>query len=161
MLDANGCRMTTGHDSQAEDPTGAGAPGGARSLAGRIRRLLRYTGVNLVSLALDYAVFLSMMAAFELPVIASTIAYAVAFTLNYKLSRLFVFGSDGSHKGERRLFTEFMATGLLGIVLTATVTGAGVYLLDLAPIVAKTVAVLVSFVVLYLVRSRLVFTPLA
>jgi putative flippase GtrA len=153
--------VTAGPHSDAEDAAGPRASGGTRSRADRIRRLLRYTGVNLASLALDYAVFLSMMAALDLPVIASTVAYAVAFTLNYRLSRLFVFGSDGAHKGERRLFTEFMATGLLGIVLTATVTAAGVYLLDLAPIVAKTLAVLVSFVVLYLVRSRLVFTPLA
>ena len=134
---------------------------GARDRADRVRRLLRYTGVNLASLVLDYAVFLALMAVSGLPVIASVIAYAAAFALNYKLSRLFVFGSDGAHKGERRLFTQFMATGVLGVLLTATVTGAGVYALDLAPVVAKTAAVLVAFVVLYLVRSRLVFTPLA
>jgi len=150
-----------GRDSVAGAPPPAAAAGDAGGRAGRIRRLLRYTGVNLVSLAIDYAVFLSLTHAFSIPVIASTIGYAVAFAVNYKLSRRFVFGTEGAHKGEKRLFAEFMASGVLGIVLTAAVTGAGVYLLDLSPAIAKTAAVLISFVTLYVVRSRLVFTPIA
>ncbi|WP_428297382.1 GtrA family protein [Hyphomicrobium sp.] len=149
-----------GRDSAAGAPAPAAA-GEAHGRAQRIRRLLRYTAVNLVSLAIDYAVFLWLTHAFSIPVIASTIGYAVAFAVNYRLSRRFVFGTDGTHKGEKRLFAEFMASGALGIVLTAAVTGAGVYLLDLAPAIAKTAAVLISFVTLYIVRSRLVFTPIA
>ena len=126
----------------------------------RIRRLLRYTGVNLASLAIDYAVFLSLTRAFAIPVIASMAGYAVAFAFNYKLSRRFVFAGHGAHKSERRLFTEFMASGVFGLVLTAAVTGAGVYLLGLSPAIAKTAAVLLSFVSLYFIRSRLVFTRL-
>lgn len=124
----------------------------------RIRRLLRYTAVNLASLALDYAVFLPLTAASGLPVLASAVAYAAAFALNYKLTRRFVFAGQGAHKGERRLFAEFMASGVLGLGLTAAVTGAGVYGLGLSAVGAKTVAVVISFIVLYAVRSRLVFT---
>lgn len=130
----------------------------AASRAYRIRRLVRYTAVNLASLAVDYAVFFFVIFALAAPVLASVAGYAVAFSLNYKLSRLFVFGSDGSHKTEKRLFSEFMATGLLGILLTAAVTGAGVHLVGLSPTIAKTAAVLICFLVLYVVRSRLVFT---
>jgi putative flippase GtrA len=122
---------------------------------------LRYTGVSLVSLAIDYGVFFALLSALALPVVASIAGYAVAFATNYKLSRRFVFGSDGAHKGERRLFGEFMASGLLGIVLTAIVTALGVYALGLEPAIAKTAAVLICFVTLYVVRSRLVFTPIA
>lgn len=153
--------MATGSsdESRAEPETGRLAPGdGANGRAYRIRRLIRYTGVNLVSLAVDYAVFFAFLHAFAAPVVASVAGYAVAFALNYKLSRMFVFGSDGSHKTEKRLFTEFMATGLLGILLTAAVTGAGVHLLKLDATIAKTAAVLICFCVLYIVRSRLVFT---
>lgn len=147
-------------DDEAGEAARAGlrGAGAARRRDERVRQLLRYTGVNLASLVLDYAIFLSLTAAFGIPVIASVAGYAAAFAVNYKLTRRFVFGSDGLHKTEKRLFTEFMATGLLGIVLTATVTGAGVYLLQLAPTIAKTAAVLICFVVLYLIRSRLVFT---
>lgn len=122
-----------------------------------LRRFARYTGVNLVSVTVDYAVFLTLTHATGHPTTASAIAYALALVLNYGLSRRFVFGDDGSHKSSRRLFTEFIATGLLGLVLTAAITGVGVHALDLRPIVAKTIALLVCFAVLYAIRSRLVF----
>ncbi len=132
--------------------------GGAMTRADRVRRLLRYTAVNLASLVVDYAVFFALLSALALPVIASTAGYAVAFVLNYRLSRRFVFAGHGTHKSERRLFAEFMASGVFGLLLTAAVTGAGVYLFGLSPTIAKTAAVLMSFVALYLIRSRLVFT---
>lgn len=124
----------------------------------RLRRLLRYTGVNIASVAVDYTIFLSLMKLIGMPVLASTIGHAIAFSLNYVLSRKLVFGRAGEHKGEQRLFAEFLATGVLGLALTASVTAAGIYLLDAAPIVAKTVAMLITFVTLYIIRSRLVFT---
>ncbi len=126
----------------------------------RLRRLLRYTGVNLATLALDYAIFVPLTRTTGLPVTASIVAYVVALAVNYQLSRLFVFGEDGSHKGERRLFMQFFATGLLGLVLTAAVTGLGVHVLGKSPVLSKTIAVLICFVVLYIIRSRLVFTRL-
>lgn len=144
--------VTSGESSRRED---------ARPRADRIRRLLRYTGVNLVSLAVDYAVFFAVLNAFAVPVTASVTGYAVAFAVNYKLSRWFVFGDDGAHKGEKRLFTEFMASGVFGVLLTAAVTSAGLHLLALTPTTAKTAAVLLCFVALYLIRSRLVFTRLS
>ncbi len=128
----------------------------ARSL--RLRRLLRYTGVNLVSVSLDYAIFLSLTHVYDIPITASIIAYAIALTLNYDMSKRFVFGSDGSHKSEKRLFTEFLVTGLLGLVLTAVVTGIGIHAFGFSPALSKTIAVLICFVVLYIIRSRLVFT---
>jgi putative flippase GtrA len=125
----------------------------------RVRRLLRYTGVNLVTVTLDYAVFLSLTRLYDIPVVASIIAYAIALTLNYDLSKRFVFGADGSHKSEKRLFTEFLITGLLGLVLTAVATAIGIHTFGFSPVLAKTIAVLICFVVLYMIRSRLVFTP--
>ncbi|MCC7252855.1 GtrA family protein [Hyphomicrobium sp.] len=151
--------MTAGKDSTDAGTSGAHGPGAAHAPSDdRIRRLLRYTGVNIVSLVVDYTVFLSLMAVLGLPVTASVIGYAVAFSLNYKLSRWLVFAGRGTHKSEKRLFTEFMATGLLGIALTATVTAAAIHLVGLAPAIAKAAAMLICFVTLYLVRSRLVFT---
>ena len=148
--------------NQTADATGQAALAGGPSKpdrSARLRRLLRYTGVNLTSLALDYAIFLPLTHATDLPVLSSIVAYIAALALNYRLSRLYVFGDDGGHKGEKRLFAQFMATGLLGLVLTAVVTGGGIYWLGFKPAIAKTIAVLICFVVLYIVRSRLVFTP--
>jgi putative flippase GtrA len=126
----------------------------------RIRRFLRYTGVNLATLGLDYAIFLPLTHATGLPVTASIVAYCAALVANYQLSRWFVFGDDGSHKGERKLFIQFFGTGIVGLILTAAVTGLGVHVLGKSPALSKTVAVLICFVVLYILRSRLVFTRL-
>jgi putative flippase GtrA len=71
---------------------------------------------------------------------------------------MFVFGDDGSHKGEHKLFIQFFGTGIVGLILTAAVTGFGVHVLGKSPALSKTVAVLICFVVLYVLRSRLVFT---
>jgi putative flippase GtrA len=103
----------------------ATASGGASALFQRVRRLLRYTGVNLVTVTLDYAIFLSL--------------------------------THLSHKSANRLMAEFLATGILGLVLTAGITGLSVHYLHLSPILSKTIAVLICFVALYVVRSRLVF----
>lgn len=124
----------------------------------RLSRLLRYTGVNIVSVTVDYSIFLGLTRLYDMPVAASIIAYAIALALNFDMSKRFVFGADGSQKTQRRLFTEFLATGLLGLVLTAVVTAIGVHSFGFSPLLSKTIAVLVCFVVLYIIRSRLVFT---
>lgn len=126
----------------------------------RIRRFLRYTGVNLATLGLDYAIFLPLTHATGHPVTASIVAYCAALVANYQLSRWFVFGNDGSHKGERKLFIQFFGTGIVGLILTAAVTGLGVHVLGKSAFLSKTIAVLICFVVLYVLRSRLVFTRL-
>lgn len=150
--------------TEAEPPgnnnggTGTAGTGNATGLS-RLRRFLRYTGVNLVTVTLDYAIFLGLTHIYDMPTTASVIAYLAALVLNYWLSKRFVFGTDGSHKSDHRLFLEFTITGLLGLVITAAVTGLGVHYVGLSPAGAKTIAVLICFVVLYAIRSRLVFTP--
>jgi putative flippase GtrA len=124
-----------------------------------MKRILRYTGVNLVTVTLDYAVFLTLTHFTGAPATSSVIAYMIALVWNYDLSKRFVFGSDGQHKSQHRLFIEFALTGLLGLVLTWAITGLGVHQLGWKPVKAKTIAVLICFVALYIVRSRLVFTP--
>lgn len=126
--------------------------------AERIRRLLRYTGVNLVTVTVDYAIFLGLMHVYDAPTRASIVAYAVALMLNYALSKRYVFAAVLSHKSDNRLMAEFIATGIFGLVLTAAITGFSVHVLDLAPALAKTAAVLICFLTLYIIRSRLVFT---
>ena len=145
--------MDVQNDRGASGPAAEGASVRRR----RLERLTRYTGVNIVSVTVDYAVFLALTQATGHPTTSSVAAYGLALILNYGLSRQFVFGREGFHKGERRLFTEFVLTGLLGLVLTALVTWLGVHAVGLKPLVAKTAAVLVCFIALYAIRSRLVF----
>jgi putative flippase GtrA len=124
----------------------------------KVRRFLRYIGVNLASTVVDYAIFLTLSHAFGLPTVQSVIAYSVAIVVNYWLSKKFVFLHDMSHKSEHRQFMEFFGTGMLGLVLTAAVIWLTVDEMNLPPVDGKTISVLLCFVVLYFVRSRVVFT---
>lgn len=124
----------------------------------KLSRLLRYTGVNLLSTCVDYVIFVPMTHEFGNPVVQAIIAYSVALLINYVLTKKYVFPAHSSHKSELRLMTEFLATGVLGLVLTAVVAGITISDLRMPPVEGKTIAVLVCFVVLYFVRSRLVFT---
>jgi putative flippase GtrA len=92
-----------------------------------------------------------------MPILESIIAYSVAVLVNYTLTKNFVFLGDMSHKSEHRLFMEFVGTGLLGLVITAAVIWFTIHVLALTPLAAKTISMLICFVVLYFVRSRLVF----
>jgi putative flippase GtrA len=123
----------------------------------KVLRFLRYTGVNLASTVVDYAFFLTLTNLIGMPIIQSIIAYSVALLVNYTLTKNFVFVGDMSHKSEYRVFVEFIGTGLIGLVLTALVIWFTIHLLGLSPVVAKTISVLICFIVLYFVRSRVVF----
>ena len=68
----------TGDAVGDHEPSEPDARSGRRA---RIRRLLRYTGVNLVSLGLDYGIFLPLTDATDLPVLSSMVAYVVALAI--------------------------------------------------------------------------------
>jgi putative flippase GtrA len=123
----------------------------------KIDRLVRYTGVNLASTVVDYTFFLTLTHIFGMPILQGAIAYLVAILVNFTLTKNFVFLGDMSHKSEHRLFMEFVGTGMLGLVLTAAVIWFAIHVMALTPFVAKTISILICFVVLYFVRSRLVF----
>ena len=123
----------------------------------KIDRLVRYTGVNLASTVVDYTFFLTLTHIFGMPILQSAIAYLVAILINFTLTKNFVFVGDMSHPSEHRLFMEFVGTGMLGLVLTAAVIWFAIHVMALTPFVAKTISILICFVVLYFVRSRLVF----
>ena len=123
----------------------------------KIDRLVRYTGVNLASTVVDYTFFLTLTHIFGMPILQGAIAYLVAILVNFTLTKNFVFLGDMSHKSEHRLFMEFVGTGMLGLVITAAVIWFAIHVMALTPFVAKTISILICFVVLYFVRSRLVF----
>lgn len=124
----------------------------------KVRHALLYTGVNLASTVVDYAIFLSFTHAFGLPILQSVIAYCVGMVVNYALTRNFVFVHDMSHKSQHRVFMEFAGTSLLGLLLTAGVIWLTVHEWNLPPVDGKTISVLICFVSLYYVRSRFVFS---
>ncbi len=119
-------------------------------------QLSRYAVVSALALGLDFAVFLALNGAIGHPTLAGVVGYACGIVLHYQLSRHFVFAIAGSTKSAHRRFGEFVASGLIGLVVTAVViaiaTGMGA-----SPILAKIMAAGASFLGVYAIRRVIVF----
>jgi putative flippase GtrA len=124
----------------------------------KVSHALLYTGVNLSATIVDTILFLTLTHFFGLPILQSAIAYSTATIVNFWLTRNFVFRHDMSHKSEHRLFLEYVAVAILGLIITAVVIWVTVHEMQLRPIEGKAISILVCFVSLYYVRSRIVFS---
>jgi putative flippase GtrA len=122
-----------------------------------VPQLSRYVIVSMMALTLDFAVFLGFNAAFGLPTLAGVIGYSCGIVLHYFLSRNFVFNAMRSRKSAHRLFSEFVASGLIGLTATAGVIAFATAYLGFSAIVAKILAVAASFVGVFLIRRTIVF----
>lgn len=128
-----------------------------RSSPSAMPQLSRYAVVSALALAVDFAVFLALNGVIGYPTIAGVAGYACGIIVHYQLSRRFVFGAAGSAKSAHRLFSEFVASGLLGLAITAGVIAFATSALGLAPIAAKVLAAGASFLGVFLIRRHIVF----
>lgn len=131
----------------------AALAGGMRAL---VPQLSRYALVSALALGLDFSVFLALNSAIGHATISGVVGYACGIVLHYQLSRLFVFAPAASEKSAHRRFVEFIASGLVGLAVTAVVIAAGTGL-GLSPIVAKVMAAGASFLGVYAIRRTVVF----
>ncbi len=118
----------------------------------------RYLGTSVAALAVDYGLLLGItgLHASNRTLVASA-TYMVGALVHYQLSRRYVFEPGWLHHLPRREFAFFLASGLLGTLLTAAVFWAsGRAGVDNVTI-QKGLSVLVSFTATYLLRKNVVF----
>jgi putative flippase GtrA len=123
----------------------------------KVREAILYTGVNLSATVVDYATFLTLTHLFGCAILQSAISYSIAMILCYVLTRTFVFRHNLSPKSEHRRFLEFVGSSAAGLLITAAVIWVTVHEMNVSPVEGKTIAVLLCFVSLYYVRTRIVF----
>ncbi|KUY93697.1 GtrA family protein [Burkholderia sp. RF7-non_BP1] len=115
-----------------------------------------YFVVSAVSLVVDWALFLALASAMQIDAgISASVAYLVGGGVNYVLSRRFVFRSTTIGRRQVREALLFAASCGFGSLLTAGIVHLAAGLVG--NIAAKWLAVMVSFVTLYLVRRGAVF----
>ena len=124
---------------------------------GVVPQLSRYAVVSALALGLDFAVFLALNNVLGMPTLTGVIGYACGLVLHYQLSRRFVFDAARSEKSAHRMFTEFVASGLVGLALTAGVIAVVTGPMGISAIIAKVLAAGTSFVGVYLIRRTIVF----
>ena len=130
-------------------------------LANRLRGnvFLRYVAVSIGALATDMIVFLLLLETGMPGTAASAVGYSVGIFAHWILSSRKVFHDRVSEKGSAartRQKAMFLASALIGLVLTIIVVGAGTAL-GMDPRVAKVVAIATSFLLTYLMRNVVIF----
>lgn len=120
-------------------------------------QLLRYVLVSGLALTLDFSVFLGLNGLIGHPTFSGVCSYGAGIVLHYVLSRRFVFDVRRSPKAAHRLFVEFVASGIVGLLATAGVIALATGMLGIAPIAAKLLAAAASFIGVFLIRRTIVF----
>lgn len=130
-------------------------------LANRLRGnvFLRYVAVSVSALATDMILFLLLLEAGVPGTAASAVGYSVGILAHWMLSSRKVFHDRVSEKGTAARTQQkamFLASALIGLVLTIAVVGAGTAL-GLDARIAKVAAIATSFLLTYLLRNVVIF----
>jgi len=123
----------------------------------RVHELIRYTGASGVALVLDTSVFFALVSSTALPApFAAAIGYLSGALLHYLLSVLYIFAAEKTGKSHRRMASEFMVTGLLGLLLTVIVIRLTVDGMGVPPLIGKALSTGIAFLAVYVVRAGVV-----
>ena len=119
---------------------------------------VRYLGVSAIALAADLACFWLLLTGGTTAAAASAVSYSVGILVHWAISSRAVFIGRLAVRGVARGRQQalFLISALAGLGLTIGIVGFGP-LLGLAPLVAKAVAIAVSFQATYLLRRHVVF----
>ena len=123
-------------------------------------RFLRYVIASVGALAVDVASFLALIE-IGLPAAASSaVGYSIGIVTHWLLSSRTVFRENVAERGNGRTRQKamFVASALIGLAITTGIVAGGVQL-GIDPRFAKLVAIAVSFLATWLLRSRFVFKP--
>lgn len=121
-------------------------------------QLARYVLASVGALAVDVGSFLAFMALGVAAAPASAMGYSLGILAHWLLSSRAVFHESVASGGMARTRQKalFVVSALIGLGLTTAIVGLGVWA-GSDPRVAKAVAIVISFTVTWLIRSRIVF----
>lgn len=117
---------------------------------------LRYVGASGVALGVDMALFLLLTTIHVPAAVAAATGYCAGIAVHWLISSRLVFTDARAAESDRRRQALFVASALVGLGVTVGIVGLGA-LLAVHPVVAKLIAIAVSFQLTYVLRSRIVF----
>ena len=121
-------------------------------------RLLRYLMASIGALAVDVGAFLALLAFGMIAAPASAIGYTLGIVTHWLLSSRTVFTDTVADRGPERTRQKalFVVSALAGLAVTIAIVGSA-DTLAFDPRLAKLVAIIASFTLTWLLRSRIVF----
>ena len=121
-------------------------------------RFVRYMLASVGALAVDLGSFLAMLSLGVMAAGASALSYSLGILAHWLLSSRTVFHDTVARRGLQRTKQKamFVISALLGLALTTAIVG-GADMAGIDPRPAKLVAVGASFLLTWLLRSKIVF----
>lgn len=121
-------------------------------------RFVRYVLASVGALAVDVGSFLALMALGVMAAPASAAGYSLGILAHWLMSSRAVFQDSVADSGMARTRQKalFVISALVGLALTTAIVGAGDWS-GIDPRIAKGIAIVISFAVTWLIRSRIVF----
>jgi putative flippase GtrA len=118
----------------------------------------RYVGASVVSLGVDFCIFMAALSFGVPPALAAASGYIAGVVCHWLISSRLVFTSQlaGTVAARRQQQGLFILSALVGLGITTGIVGlCSRYGLD--PRIAKGVAIVVSFQATYVLRRKVVF----
>jgi len=119
--------------------------------------MMRYGAVSAVALAVDMGLFLGLTGSGLGAVPSAVAGYAAGLVVHFVLSSRLVFDAARTGKGRFRLIGEYVLSGIAGLLVTAATVAMLVEVAGLAPLPGKAAAVVLSFIVVFVIRRSIVF----
>ena len=122
------------------------------------RRFIRYILASVGALAVDIGSFLLMLSTGSPPPLAAAAGYTLGILAHWLLSSRTVFNDTVAPRGMARTKQKalFVASALAGLGLTTAIVAGG-DAIGIDPRVAKLFAIVVAFLLTWILRSRVVF----
>ena len=129
------------------------------ALKAKDRRFVQYFAASLGALAVDAGSFLALLGAGLSGAAASVLSYALGIGFHWLVSSRAVFVDRVAAGGRRRTRQKalFVMSALVGMAITVSIVG-GIEWAGGDPRLAKGAAIVVSFLVTYWLRKRVVFS---
>jgi putative flippase GtrA len=138
-----------------------GDPGRWSALPAELRRFggesLRYLVVSAVALGCDVAVYASLVGSGTRATAAGAAGYMFGLLVHYALSARWVFPDAEGTRRTAPTLVKFVATGLIGLAITAAIIDALTRNHLAGAYTAKAAAVIAAYVIVFLLRRSFVF----
>lgn len=121
-------------------------------------RFIRYFIASVGALAVDFGSFMALLNSGANAALASALGYSFGIVAHWLLSSRKVFHDTVAHETVARTRQKalFVISALVGLGLTTAIVGTGASS-GIDPRIAKLFAIAVSFLVTYVLRSKVVF----
>jgi len=119
---------------------------------------IRYGLASIVALGTDVGLFMLFLRAGFGPAAASALGYGTGILVHWLISSRLVFAKGAAPRGAERTRQKglFVGSALVGLAATTAIVALGSRLC-MMPIIAKAIAIVVSFQITYMLRKTVVF----